>query len=738
MLKANADLVSVDHISGVVSGPSLPSVVAFVRRNWLRVILFVAGTVAISIVYLLTEPPTYTAQGVVSAEVRRPTQFELTPSGDDGGSEPMYLQSQLEVLRSDSVLLAVVRKLGLADDGSFFSQQRSLFDSIKGFIKGIPAIFTSQDEIPPTKEQMELGAVAVMRNDLVVQRVPLTNVLTITFSSRRADLTSDVVNSVIEAYIQDQMSFRLSSATLASNWLQSRVHELREQAKKAAQDVQAYKEENGIVDTERGLVSSQQVEQLTTQVVSAISQAAETKARFDGVREILKDGSISTMTESAYNNEGIARLRTEYLEAKKVEASLIGRVNNDHPTMTALRERMASIQSAINDEFKRIAESLESEHAIAVRRERELRSSLASVVQDAATLNKAMVPARELEATAETYKALYEAFLRRSAELLQQQSFPGTQVRILSPATMPTSPSGPKAPLIILGAVAFGTILGLGAGFTRERMANALRTQSDVRAYLGLQIIGILPRVRTSRLKEQWSLIKNSPRSRFAEQLGALAVLLLSPQEVSRRKVIGVTSAVPREGKTTLAATLAMSLSLAGYKVLLVDGDFRSSIDGPFGLNKDATTLADILTTSNRPLKVASAAGGAFDIIPAGSPTDHINSCALLSSEQMCNLIDKCRDVYDFTILDLPAQLPVADARAVAHVVDDYILVVEWDRTNRNAVRRAVDLLQEVGGSIIGCVFNKVDERAYYREEGLIGRGGYDRAFKPQGIRLKG
>jgi succinoglycan biosynthesis transport protein ExoP len=180
-----------------------------------------------------------------------------------------------------------------------------------------------------------------------------------------------------------------------------------------------------------------------------------------------------------------------------------------------------------------------------------------------------------------------------------------------------------------------------------------------------------------------------------------------------------------------------MSLSLSGRKVLLIDGDFRGSNADFYGLSKDATTLVDILTTSNRPLKVASAAGGAFDVIPAGTPTGHVNSCALLSSEQMYNLIEKCREVYDFTIFDLPAQLPVADARAVGHVIDDYILVVEWDKTNRNAVRRAVELIQEVGGSIIGCVFNKVDERAYYREEGLIGANGYDQAFSSHRSRLK-
>src|SRR4051812_5884577 len=101
MLKTNAEIVSVDRFSSVVPGPSLPSIAAFLRRNWMRVLACIAGALAIAAVYLFVEPPTYTAQGVVSAEIRRPAQFELAPNGNDEGVEPTYLQSQLEVLKSD-------------------------------------------------------------------------------------------------------------------------------------------------------------------------------------------------------------------------------------------------------------------------------------------------------------------------------------------------------------------------------------------------------------------------------------------------------------------------------------------------------------------------------------------------------------------------------------------------------------------------------------------------------------
>ncbi len=735
MLKTDARIVSLDRFSNSAPSPSIASAVAFMRRNWMRILISVVIMLALAILYLLTEPSTYTAQGVVSADVRRAAQFQLSPGVEEGAADTTYIQSQVEVLRSDNVLLAVVRKLRLADDQEFLSQNKSIVDSIVGFLKKLPAMFKPDDSGPPTQEQLEFGAVAVLRDTLLVERIPLTNVLTIAFSSRRADLTAAVVNAIIESYIQDQMSFRLASSALASDWLQDRVHELREQARKAAQDVQTYKEEKGIVDTGRGLVSTQQIEQLTTQIVTAVVQAADAKARLDRVREILKKDATDATLENASTNEGIMRLRAEYLEAKKVEASLAGRPGADQ-TLAALRARMSNIQSAINDEFKRVAESLESEYEIAVRREKELRSGLAQVVQDAATMSKAMVPAQELESTAQTYQALYEAFLRRSAELIQQQSFPGSAARVLSPAVVPTSPSGPKAPVIILGALAFGTFAGVGLGLAREKLKNSLRTQHDVDALLGLQVIGVLPRIRIRRLKDLWSFMRNSPRSRFVEQLSATAVSLLSPQEAGQHKTIGITSAVPQEGKTAFAAALAMSLGTNGHKVLLIEADFRGPNPDYARLGNDAATLVDILSGRNRPGSITGVAGGAFDMIPAGSLDQHTNPCAALASSQMHNLISKCREIYDFTILDLPAQLPVADARAVAHFIDEYIMIIEWDKTNRNAVLRAVELVQEVGGTIRKCVFSKVDERAYYREEGLLGASRYNRMFKRLGAKL--
>ena len=223
------------------------------------------------------------------------------------------VESEVQVLGSESIANAVIDDLKLANDPEFIGTGNG---PIVGLLS---AIFGMDDDTRSLSDlQRKRIAIKVLRDNLSIRRIGLTYVLEISYRSPDPAKAAQITNAVADAYINDQLNTKYQAAKRASIWLQERIAELRNQSNVAARAVQDYKEKNNIVDTgNHGLLSDLQVQETNTQMLAAQAATAEAKARLDRIEEVMKSPApgeaVGTVTDTL-KNELITRLRQRYLD----------------------------------------------------------------------------------------------------------------------------------------------------------------------------------------------------------------------------------------------------------------------------------------------------------------------------------------------------------------------------------------------------------------------------------------
>ena len=367
-----------------------------------------------------------------------------------------------------------------------------------------------------------------------------------------------------------------------------------------------FKAKNNLVNVGNGQFSDeQQVSQLNTQLVEARAQTSAAQARLDRIQQVINaagdinDTHTTGTVADTLNSQIINQLRTKYLELVNCEAEFSARLGSNHLAVINLQRQIREIRNSILDELKRISETYKSDFEIAKQRQAGVEKQLASAVSDSHSAGQAQAALNELESKARTYHSLYDNLLQRYTELNQQESLPTTEARFITRASPPLDKAYPKTRLILAGALFASLALGFGVGFLREMLDSVFRTAKQVLAALHTNCLAVIPLAEgtpansSSEAPEQkislsppipgpsfvssstmWT-VNDFPLSRFAEAVRAVKLAVdLSIAENS--KVIGITSAIPNEGKSTISANLALLMAQVGARVLLVDGDLRN------------------------------------------------------------------------------------------------------------------------------------------------------------------
>lgn len=333
---------------------------------------------------------------------------------------------------------------------------------------------------------------------------------------------------------------------------------------------------------------------------------------------------------------------------------------------------------------------------------------------------------RTLEREAQASRALYETVLVRYKETSEQQGLQQPDARLISRAEVPLRPSFPQTGLFLLMALAAGTGLALLLAFAAEKMDSGYRSSDQIEAQLGLPTIAMIPALRSLGIRgmapEQYVTAK--PTSSLAEAVRMLRTSLLLANVDQPPKVLLLTSALPGEGKTTVALALARLASFSGEKVVVVDADLRRprvhtalGVDNKQGLVELLAGRAPI----EQVLQASDVEGKSVHYITAGQATPHATE--LVRSQQMRRFIRSLAANYSLVIIDSPPVLPVADARVLATLADKTICIVQWSVTPREVVRQAVHQLRLGGVSMAGIVLNGVDVRRH--AEYSYGDSGY-------------
>jgi succinoglycan biosynthesis transport protein ExoP len=776
----------------------LSSSVKIVRRQLPIVIVIMLCSVALAALYLFMTPPKFTASGAMVIDTRKLHLLQQQQSIlGDIEIDASTVQTQVEVLKSENISLAVIRKLHLTDDPEFVGTSKGLIGTLLGFL---PSFSSRGDDAPPTEFDREQSALAYFEGARTVNRQGLTYVIEVGFTSLNPEKAAKIVNTLVDAYVNDQLDSKYQAARRAGVWLLERIKELRAQATAAERAVVDFKEQNNIVsvDPTGRLINDQQLAEVNSQLILASAATAEAKARVERIHAVMTQDVADASVADALKSEVIIKLRSQYLADAQREAIYAKKYGPNHLAAVNMRTQMQELRRSINDEMRKIAESYKSDYEIARTRETSLRNSLARVVTESQTSGMAQIQLRELKSNADAARTLYDNFLQRYMEAVQQQdSVPISETRLISPATPPAIKSSPKKMLTLLVALAGGGLLSFGFAYLREASDGVLRTTDQVEDILHVNCLAMAPTLKTasprpdpggesaaegdvpiaevkrtsaqdflrsvvdaplSRYAETiWSrksastprsygkedgaaaaaelkgadskdflhYVVDAPFSRYAEAIRAVKVAADLSGVLKSHKVIGLTSTLPNEGKSTVAANLAHLIADAGGNVILVDADLRSPSLSHW-LAPDAPGLIDVVI-GNVPL------GAAIGTIPstklrflaAGATAKLPHTNEILASAAMKKVIDSLRATYDYIIVDLSPVAPIVDVRTTGHIIDTYVYVIEWGKTKIDVVERGLSEAQAVYDRLLGVVLNKVDTSTQNRYESYHGNQYY-------------
>ena len=725
-------------INGFVRDPAsgarpidFDQILAAARRQ-VRVVVLLAGMgLLVGAVYAVTVEPEYTATADLIIDSQK-DKNQVSASIAELTFDTSAIDSQVEVLKSEKIALAVIAALHLDSDPEFTRGKGSVFGEGLVALRRVFEVgrwFVSrQDMDAEAKPDMDRAAIARLKGNLDVRRIARTYVLAISYTSTDRAKAAVIANAFADAYINEQLDSKFEATRRAAAWLQNRLTELKQQSIDSDLAIQRFKAAHGIVVTggdKPGLISDQQLSELNEQIIGARADTAKAEARYQQIQDLLRSGRIGAAVPDSLSNPVINDLRSKYLAASKSESQLEAKLGSSHIQVVELKREMAEYNRLIYEELQRISESYRSDAEVARQKEQSLARSMSSLVGQSEITNETLVQLRQLQRESETYRSLYQTFMQRYQETLQQQSFPISEARVITGATSPQVPSYPRRGLVSALGLLFGVLFGAGVGVVRERRDRVFRSASQVRDELGLELLGLLQKVdgrgstrsveeRDPRRLHFTGVVErytiDHPLSGFSETLRSAKVAVDLAVGERKPKVVGIISVLPNEGKSTVAKNFSSLLAHLGVRTLLIDADLRNP-----GLTRSVARHAETglleALKHEKPLAdylLAEPESGLV-FLPAVVKKRVLHSSEVLSSPAMRDLLIKAGENFDYIVLDLPPLGPVVDVRAASSLFDAFIFVAEWGRTPRAIVKNLLGSDQALYEKCVGVLFNKVN-----------------------------
>lgn len=712
---------------------------SFLRRRLLLLLAcFILG-LTLAVVYLRATPPTYTATAQVLLDNPKSQYVRQESPLAEPALDFAYIDTQTQIIRSPRLAIAVIEKLHLRNDPDFNRRQISPVPVVR-YIRD--RIFPPASSVAGEADERDLTQMRQFLGRLEVQRAGFGNIIEISFNSSSASKAAQIANAVADAYVQDQLDARAQANRRATEWLQDRLESLGDQARKAQSAVDAYRAEHNLVSSDGKPIDDEQIKDLNARLVAARAQSSDALARMNGYQQILSSDmksplfldKVSSAAPDALNSPIITQLRTQYLELQRKAIEWTPRYGSNHLAVIDLRDRMRDIRGSIHDEVVRLAQASRNDYEVAQKRQQAIEKQLDDTVARTRSNDAAQMALRDLQARAKGYQTLFDTFQQRYMGAVQLESFPISDVRVTSPALPPDSKSKPKGSLILALGAFGGVAAGFAFGLLRDLMDGTFRTPAQVEGALQVPCLSLVPSIQApkrtkyldksraasnaaQRISSPARAIDSaaivSPYSRFAETIRAIKIGIDLGARKTSNKVVGVTSSLPGEGKTTIAAALAGQIAHGGKRVIIVDCDLRHpSLSARFAPGAAAGLIEVASGAQSLESVVWTDLTTNLVILPVFCRAPLLHTSEILLSQATRDLINRLRAAYDFVILDLPPLYPLVDARAAASLVDCFVLAIEWGGPKVGMVRHALRSAPNVHEKLIGAVLNKTNMKA--------------------------
>lgn len=713
----------------------------WVRRRLIIVSMVICGALGYGVAKLIT--PSYVSTALVMIEPQQAVvgnSNQIVRAGIQSSSEAMTTETF--VLRSRGLASDTIERLHLDRDPELnpplreanhplplFAPVLSLFDKLGNWYLDATGStpLTASDE-NNSKFEIDKSAIASKSDTEVVNavlrrlRVTLqeqSNVIEVSFSSSNPKTAALVPNTLIEAYLDRRGGEKDRGLAGERKWLESVLLKLSDKVHESELALADYRQKSGLVSEKNPILLEQEIRDTRARLAAARARTVEVTARLTQMQALaLSPAQPASMTSTsspatASETPGLQRLREHEVQLHGQLAAVSGSLGPNHPKTIQLEAQLRDLDNEIRREG---AGGLKAELAAAQAAEAALDRKVVELTRNFAQVNGGDSRLQTLMAEAGADRQAYERYLALANEVLSNIGNRNPGGSLLSSADVPIKPSFPNKKIIVMAGVTIGAGAGMVLAAMIDLLRGGLRSEEQVEDALGVKCLGLVPRFkppnrRRLRATELPRVIRASsplkPRDRFFRQSVRSVEFKLLNFDRSNSRVVLVTAALPEEGKTSIAVSLAVSLARDGFGVVLVDCDLhRPTVHRMFNGTRGPGLVDYLVHGFALDQIIHQDATSRVDYIPAGTQLPR-EACDI-TPDRLHSLIDQLGQQYSFIILDSGPVLAVPETLALSQIAHKTILVVRWGRTPVAIARHAAMQLLDAGAET-AAVLSMVD-----------------------------
>ena len=704
------------------AAPTFGTYLSIVReRKWLvlgtAAVVTVLATVAVN---LMT--PIYQASATILIENNKRSVVPLEEIyGVPAGSREFF-QTQAEFMRSREVGIRVIKALGL-ENNPYFNPEltpEGKEQAAEGNVKEL------------SQEALEEQVLMRYKAGLDISPIKNSQLVEIRFESPDPVLAAKIANQTAESYITADLDARFDMQQTASRWLNDRLNQLRTDLENAEANLQAYREEIGLVATPTSALGGNE-RQLDNSSDRLIAARVE-RQRLEQVYHQVQRGSRNRYeVPEVFNNPAVVAARAAEANAEKRMAEVAGSMGASHPAYKQAQSELELARSSLRKQSEAVISSISKAYEVARETERALEQEVASSKGNIQEINRKEGKLNVLQREVATNQQIYQTFLAKVKETDATADFQNPIARVVDPAVPPLLAAKPPKPQLILLAALIGTLLGAMLAISREQKNAVIRSSDEVQEKLGAPLLVAVPKLTGEDAKQLPMLQHQQPQSLFSESVrSALTGVRLSLMNVER-PVVAFTSTLPGEGKSTMAASFAIEQGRT-KRTLLIDCDMRKpAVRRMLNIPENTKGLSDLF--HGEPIENCVLPLNDLDISVLVAGTRARNAHDLVMSPRFTDVLEQLKEHFELIVIDTPPLEMVSDALPIGANATGLIYVVKANSTLIPMARRGLERIAAANVRILGVILNSHDfERAgrYYGEYNTYGET-YGQGFYGEG-----
>lgn len=660
---------------------------AVVLQRWpiaLGIFILVA---VLTVLYTWTRTPRYTATSRLLLESRGVNLTAMRDAYDQGRlAQDDIMQTHIQLLTSPRVMEAVLQS-GILSKAPGFLESRNPVQKLTKMVKATPA---------------KAGYV-----------------LDVSVENEDPELAAQIVNTVVESYLARNRERRLNISDGGIVELRKKAEEMRTRLSEQSAILQSFMESNRMVSFEDAQnIVVDRLKGLNKNLMAAEPLRMQAESRYLTAKRVLEESASSAIAlesiPGVQESPRINSIKSELTRLQQQYSDVRDRLGKEHQQIKSLTAQIDALNTQLALEAQSIVAGLKGKYEQALAEETMLREELDRQEAEVLRFNDLSSRYNLLKQSRDSLQTTYNAIIQRIDELdVNQLSGQGDNITVESWAEVPQTPSWPSKQKMLLLGFFFGALLAIGFCFFLDYMDTTIKTEADVRTYIGQAILGGIPSAEDESGDESgnYDLYSvDNPRSNFAEAFRTIRTALAFTSADSALRALAITSVFPSEGKSLIAINLAIAYANVGKRTLIIDTDMRKPRLQHVFPEGGRQGIADLLAADNQlepgalvhPTPVEN-----LFYLPAG--TIPPNPVELLDSSRFDALLARLKSEFDMIILDAPPSLNMADAMILGKRTDGLLLVARAFSTNKFAARQVAQRMSAARVRVLGVLLNNVD-----------------------------